>query len=304
MPKYSIKLGTWVYYIIKNKTDMKAKDNDSVIKLKQFRCIYLFLFLISTASTLFAQGNLLIFPKRVVFDGKKKVEKLVLSNTGKDTAVYSISFLEYKMSDNGDLKIISEPQEGLRFASTNVRVFPRKVTLAPNEAQTVKVELTNIHNLKDGESRSHLYFRAEEEKTPLGEIAQKKDSTISVNLKAIVGVSIPCIVRIGDNVANVTISDLKYSVENEKDDVLRFKLNRIGTISTYGDLIINYIDSNNKVYEVAKMNGIGIYTPNLFRYMAHKLNKINNVNFKSGTFKVLYLQNDSKKVLSEAELKL
>lgn len=251
-----------------------------------------------------AQGNLLIYPKRVVFDGKKKIEKLVLSNTGKDTATYSVSFIEYKMNENGDLNIISEPEGEMHFASSNVRFFPRKVTLAPNEAQTVKVELINAQNLSDGEYRSHLYFRAEENKVPLGQISKKKVSTISVNLKAIFGLSIPCIVRIGDNTTSSTISELQFIKKNEIENVLNFKLNRNGNMSLYGDFVINYIATDGKKQEVAMMKGVGVYTPSLFRNINITVKKTENINFKSGTFKIIYTQNESKKVLTEAELKL
>lgn len=272
------------------------------------RFLLVFVFLTSFLSPIVAQGNLLIYPKRIVFEGKTRTEKLVLSNTGKDTAVYNISFLEYKMDGNGDLITISEPEEGINFASSYVRFFPRKVTLPPNEAQIVKIEFSNSKNLGEGEYRSHLYFRAEDEKSPLGQSNKKKDSILSVNLKAVFGISIPCIIRIGDISSSVDISDIKYSKEidkdNEKFDVLRFKLNRKGSMSTYGDFIITYTDFNNNVYEVGKMNGVGIYTPNLSRNMGVKLKKIENMNFNGGTFKVVFYQNESKKVLTEAILKL
>ena len=39
-----------------------------------------------------AQGDLLIYPKRVLFEGPKRAETLNLSNVGKDTATYKITF--------------------------------------------------------------------------------------------------------------------------------------------------------------------------------------------------------------------
>ncbi|NOR28556.1 MAG: molecular chaperone [Lutibacter sp.] len=283
---------------------MNSKVKDPSIHTSFFRYILLFVFLTTFVIPLFAQGDLLIYPRRVVFDGKKKIEKLVLSNTGKDTAVYNISFLEYKMNTNGELKIISESEEGLNFASSNVRFFPRKVTLAPNEAQTVKVQIRNTQNLTDGEYRSHLYFRAEEDKEPLGQTNKKRDSTISVQLKAIFGIAIPCIVRKGTNTTTVTISDLKLLQLNNRYDVLQFNLNRNGNMSAYGDFTINYITTNNVVYEVAKMKGVGVYTPGNLRILKIKLNKPATINFEGGEFKVIFTKNESKKVLAEAVLKL
>lgn len=261
-------------------------------------------FLTVTISPLFAQGNLLIYPKRVVFEGRQKMEKLVLSNIGKDTAVYNISFLEYKMNTNGELKIISEPASGQRFASSNVRFFPRMVTLAPNESQTVKVQLRNSQNLTEGEYRSHLYFRGGENNTALGEIDKKKDSTISVKLKPIFGLSIACIIRKGTDNTSVSIKNLELIQSKDKYNALQFQLNRSGNMSVYGDFTIHYIAPDNTIYEVAKIKGIGVYTPGNLRYMKIKINKPENVQFEGGHFKVVFKQNESKKILTEAELKL
>lgn len=270
-----------------------------------FKLMFLSIFLIAFANQALAQGNLLIYPKRVVFEGRKKVEKLVLSNTGKDTAVYNISFLEYKMNENGAMKTITEAEEGIRFASPYVRLFPRRVTLAPGEAQVVKVQLYKTQNLTNGEYRSHLYFRAEKNNTPLGQGKQSQDSTISVKLEAIFGISIACIIRMGDDNTAITLSEMQLVKANGgEEDLISFKLNRSGNMSGYGDFSINYAALDNKVYEVAKMKGVGVYTPGDYRNMKIKLSKPENVNFSGGSLKVIFTQNESKKVLAEAELKL
>ena len=59
-----------------------------------FKLLTFFTLLTASVSPALSQGNLLIYPRRVVFEGRGKVEKLMLSNTGKETAVYNISFLE------------------------------------------------------------------------------------------------------------------------------------------------------------------------------------------------------------------
>lgn len=274
-----------------------------VINTRIFKCILFFVFLTTFVSPLLAQGDLLIYPTRIVFEGRQNIEKLTLANTGKDTAVYTISFLEYKMNEKGELKIITEPEEGLNFASSNVRFFPRKVTLAPNEGQTVKVQLRNSNSLKDGEYRSHLYFRAEEEKAPLGETSKVKDSTIAVQLKAVFGISIPCIVRKGENNTTVAISDLQLVQENDTYNLV-FNLNRSGNMSAYGDFTINYTTTNNVVYKVAQAKGVGVYTPGNLRIMKIKLDKPATINFDGGFFNVIFTENKSKTVLTEANLKL
>lgn len=59
-----------------------------------------------------AQGNLLVTPRRVVFDGSRRVMELNLANTGQDTARYNISFVQYRMTEDGDFEEITEPDPG------------------------------------------------------------------------------------------------------------------------------------------------------------------------------------------------
>ena len=130
--------------------------------------LFLFLtFLFSSKAS--AQGNLLIMPKRVVFEGSKRSEDLSLANIGKDTATYVISFVQFRMKDDGSFEKITDPDSAQNFSDKYLRFFPRTVTLAPNESQTVKVQVTKKDELKPGEYRSHLYFRAIPKQPPLGE---------------------------------------------------------------------------------------------------------------------------------------
>jgi len=115
-----------------------------------------------------AQGDLLITPTRVVFEGNKQKETLNLVNTGKDTSTYSISFLQYNMKEDGSFVIIEKPDSGQLFADPYLRIFPRQVTLAPGEPQVIMLQCRRKADMLAGEYRSHLYFRAEKNYKPLG----------------------------------------------------------------------------------------------------------------------------------------
>lgn len=280
---------------------MKIKCKHPFSFSQVIRALMVSVFLSSLITPVVAQGDLLIYPKRVVFEGRTKVEKLTLANIGADTAVYNISFLEYKMDETGAMKIITDPEEGIQFASSHVRFFPRKVMLGPGESQIVKVQLRNAQDLPDGEYRSHLYFRAKEDKGALGNPEEVNDSTIEVSLKAVYGISLACIVRKGENTTAVNISDLKFEA---KGDILDFNLNRSGNMSAYGDFIVTYVSTDKREYEVAKIKGVGVYTPGLYRNIKMQLTKPDGVTFSGGILKVDFTENGRKKVLAKAELEL
>src|ERR1700712_3004080 len=124
--------------------------------LKSF---FFFLFIIWFQNIL-AQGDLLVYPKRINFEAGKRTEQLSLSNIGADTARYAISIIQGRMGVDGALEIITQPDSGQNFADKFIRYFPRTVVLPPHEAQAVKFQLINTSELKTGEYRSHLYLRA------------------------------------------------------------------------------------------------------------------------------------------------
>ena len=98
-----------------------------------------------------AQGNLLITPRRVVFEGSKRSVDLNLANTGIDTATYAISLIQIRMTTEGGFETITEPDPDQLFADKYIRFFPRSVTLGPNEGQIVKVQVSRFNELSPGE---------------------------------------------------------------------------------------------------------------------------------------------------------
>ncbi|MCJ7449732.1 MAG: hypothetical protein MUO72_18815 [Bacteroidales bacterium] len=254
-----------------------------------------------------AQGNLLITPRRVVFEGSKRSMDLNLANTGRDTATYVISLVQIRMKEDGGFETIKEPDPGQRFADRFIRYFPRSVTLGPNEAQVVKMQLIRSNELVTGEYRSHFYFRAIPSVKPLGEKETIKDTTsLSVRLTPIFGITIPVIIRVGESTAKVSLSDLALDITDNSDPRIKMVFNRTGNMSFYGDLTVDHISTEGKVTRVGIANGVAVYTPNTVRRFQFNLNKIPGVDFRRGTIRVIYsAPSDVKPVrYAEAELNL
>jgi len=254
-----------------------------------------------------AQGNLLITPRRVIFEGTKRSQELNLTNTGKDSAKFNVSIVQYRMKDNGAFEEITVPDEGQNFADKFIRFFPRTVTLAPNEGQVVKMQLIRTDQLKPGEYRSHVYFRAVPKQSALGTEDKRKDSTaIGVNLIPIFGITIPVIIRSGEPSIKVRLSDLKLNIVNDTLTRLNLTFNRSGNISVYGDLMVEYNSGLGIFKQVGIIKGIAVYTPNSIRKLEMDLDNKAKVDYHSGTLRVTYSsQSDTKpEKYTEAELKL
>lgn len=255
--------------------------------------------------TVAAQGNLLVTPRRIVFEGTQKIQELNLANTGRDTATYLISFIEIRMKEDGNFELINQPDSGQYFASNCLRFFPRSVTLAPNEAQIVKVQLTKTSQLEPGEYRSHFYFRAVPAEKPLGTPSTANDTSgISIQLIPVFGISIPVIVRRGETNANVNISDLELITDEDMQPRLNMILHRTGNKSVYGDLKVVFISPQGKSIPVSEINGIAVYTPTPSRKISMPLQKVPGIDYKTGKLQVVYTTpSDAKSIkIAAAEL--
>ncbi len=252
-----------------------------------------------------AQGDLIISPSRMVFDNKKQMQELNLVNIGKDTADYTISFVQKNMNEDGSFVNIEKPDAGQMFAEPYIRIFPRTIRLAPGKPQVIKVQYTRKNDMADGEYRSHLFFRAEKNGTPLGMADTKIDATkLVVQLIPVFGISIPIIIYSGSVSMGSTLSDMKISSEQNDFQTLKFTINRTGNKSIYGDLAVEFAPKQGKPYQVGIMNGVGVYTNIDKRNITLNLNNNLGKKLKNGKLKVKYMSSNEKKpaLLAKAEL--
>lgn len=263
--------------------------------LNQFRrflsCSALVSIGVFATATSYAQGNLLVSPQRLVFEGGQRTKELNLANTGKDTARYLISMMEMRMTEYGAFEEVAQPDSGQNFASKYLRFFPRSVILAPNEAQTVKVQLTKTDQLSAGEYRSHIYFRAIPNQKPLGESETTKDTGITVKLTPVFGITMPVIIRMGESDAKVAISEASFKMVGDTLPRMFMAFTRAGNMSVYGNIVVEYISPSGKTTQVGAANGVAVYTPNKIRRFNFDLNKVAGVDFHSGKLHITYTAN-------------
>lgn len=208
-----------------------------------------------------SQGNLLVAPIRVVFENGKQKEDLNLTNIGQDTAIYLMSFIQYRMMSDGRFQTLENVDSVATRADKYLRMFPRKVVLPPGESQTIRMQYRKPADLKEGEYRSHLYFRAEKEVTALGMKPQNVDTTqMSVSITPIFGISIPVIIRNGNLKFQITLSDVSLSAVNDSVSLLSFNINRTGDRSSYGNLRVELVPNKGQTIQIGMANGVGVYT--------------------------------------------
>tara|TARA_B110000046_G_scaffold185956_2_gene230760 strand:- start:551 stop:1363 length:813 start_codon:yes stop_codon:yes gene_type:complete len=245
--------------------------------------IFTFFVSIGLNAKLFAQGTIMIEPKRIVFNKSELKKIITITNTGDIESVFSVSFEQRSMNENGIFVKITEPEPGQKFADRHLRIYPRRSTLKAGQSQVVVLQRRRNNKMENGEYRSHLTFMSSPAIAPL-EIKSKKDTVaFSTRITTEFGMSIPIIIRSGEVSVSASISDIKL-----KDMLLTFNLNRKGNISLYGDFLIQYIPEQGEPIVIVKAKGFGVYTTIEKRIMKFKLNKIAELNLNKGSIKIIY----------------
>ena len=259
-------------------------------------------FLVSLNSEIFAQGDLVITPNRVTFEGKKQKEELNLVNTGKETTTFSISFVQRRMNEDGSFENIEVPDSGQMFADPYLRIYPRKVTLQPGEPQVIMLQCRRKPNMKDGEYRSHLYFRSEKKYTPLGMENPNPDAKLlSVQLIPIYGIGIPVIVRSGELEVTTSLSDLNLETDQSNPTKLTFILHRKGNMSAYGNLKAIFTPQSGKPVVVGEVHGVAVYTNLNQRRMSLRINAPEKTKLKDGKLQLYYTSREDEKYVVYAQ---
>jgi hypothetical protein len=153
--------------------------------------------------------------------------------------------------------------------------------------------------MQSGEYRSHLYFRSEKDYTPLSRDKAAQDSTLlSVSITPIFGMSIPIIIRTGEVSVSASISNPKLETTADNFQNLLFTINRVGNISLYGDISIQFIPQQGTPFEVGALNGVGVYTNIDYRKMNIQLTIPNGGSLPKGKLKITYnSKNEGKSVV-------
>jgi hypothetical protein len=184
-----------------------------------------------------AAGDLLVAPTRVVLDGKRGTQ-VILNNTGAEEMTYRISLEIKRMTEAGVLEDI-EPEaanDNEKAAVSLVRYAPRRVTLPPNQPQSIRIGLNPSDALPDGEYRVHMLFRAVPKARPVTEQTAAKD--VKIELIPLYGVAIPVIIRKGQLSATAAIANARLG-RGEGGPVLLLDAMRKGNRSVYGEFRVS-----------------------------------------------------------------
>lgn len=202
-----------------------------------------------------AGGDLLIAPTRIVLDGRRGTE-VILNNIGNEEATYRITLELRRMNAQGRLDDVEVEGANLKekAALDVIRYAPRRVTLPPNQPQSIRIGMQPMDSLPDGEYRAHMLFRAIP-KAPAAGTAQDAGGGLKIQLVPIYGISIPVILRKGNLEATAALANVRIGKDND-GPTLDFDMSRKGEKSVFGEIRVTKPGVSEPI-AVAK--GIAIY---------------------------------------------
>jgi len=231
------------------------------------KTVFVLALLVLEAQVTFAQrGYVIVEPKRLVLENGVRSGSFTLLYTGGDTASYTVSLVDVRMREDGDLITLNDSTESDSLsAKTLIRFFPKEITLSSNEAQIIRVQIIRPEGLPVAEYRSHLAITPMEKPKPF----EKLDDTaasVQTDIVLALGVVVPIIFRNGTTYTPPSLSDISVYYDSlNHTDMMRLRLHRTGNQSVYGSLLVKYYPNVGDPVLVGLIKGIGVYVPLEYR---------------------------------------
>jgi len=198
-------------------------------------------------------GDINISPKRIVFGPNGRGATVYVFNRGTAPATYSIAVIDRAMMPDGRIEAIDDANRSAAEATVAARVksaktfvifTPRRVTLQPNESQTIRLRALRPANLASGEYRTHLTVTAippEDVGLTADEAVKPAAGQLAVRVVPVFSISIPLIVRQGAAEVRGALEAPHFALESapnsqQKVAVISLELMRLGASSVYGNI--------------------------------------------------------------------
>lgn len=183
-----------------------------------------------------AQG-VLVAPQAVFVDHRTRSGAIELYNPGTEPAEVTVSALfGYPVTDSlgrTTLYTTTAPDSSAPSAAAWVSAFPRRLTLAPRQRQTVRLLVRPPQNLPDGEYWTRLVVQAKGGRVEVAGPAE--DSGIQVGLTLEVRTIIALLYRKGAVSTGVALSGVRAELDGDSLAV-RARLERTGNAAYLGQV--------------------------------------------------------------------
>lgn len=205
-------------------------------------CLLAFLLCSAPAAGL-AQG-VLVAPTSVFIDARARTASVLLVNPNDDPVEIELSTLfGYTMTDSAgrvELYMTDTPEAGAPSAVEWIRIFPRRLSIAPRAQQTIRLLVQPPATLPDGEYWARLVVLARGGKLPM--TAASDTGVVQVGLSVEVRTILPILYRKGQVVSSAGLAGVRASTEGDSL-VVRGRITRDAGAAVLGTVRGEVVDS-------------------------------------------------------------
>jgi hypothetical protein len=226
-----------------------------------------------------AGANLNISPKRLVLDRNRRTGTIFIFNQGAAPGTFDITLVDRVMLPDGQILAVADAQanpqakafaDRVKSAQGVLQVSPRRITLAPGQGQTIRLRVSGAPDDPGAvELRSHLTIATlpprESGTTPEQAAANAPTGELRFQINALLGLSIPAIVRMTDPDVRAAIENPRITLERRggpdapPTPVLTVELARQGTNSLFGNVEVR-VQGQRSGEPLGIARGVGVYT--------------------------------------------
>jgi len=210
------------------------------------------------SASLAAQG-VMVAPHAVFIDHRLRSGSVLLYNPGTEPVEVTISTMfGYPVTDSTGsiaLRTVAAPDSTLPSALAWIQAFPRRLTVAPRERQTVRLLARPPVGLADGEYWLRLVIAAQAGRVPISGVADTTAIQVGLTLevRTIIGVNY----RKGPVTTGVALSNVRAQLVSDTL-VTRGRLERRGNAAFIGMIRETLVDSTGAV-RASYNSPIGVY---------------------------------------------
>lgn len=156
----------------------------------------------------------------------------------------------FKISDAADM-MLSNDKTDPHNLSSNLRFVPSEFTVPPGRSQKVRVNVANVKNLPDGESRAVIFL----EDVNTKEMNIPNQAGISTQLIVKTRVAVPVYVDKGNFTKKAEVES--FNIVREKDGLYTStKINSLGNSRVRYNGVVQIIDGKNLIDEYPLIQGV------------------------------------------------
>jgi len=198
------------------------------------------------------EASIRFYPRLIYMNAGDKYKSVTLENASNIDNIYKLSFAYTKVKNNKFIRVEEKDMtKEERSFCKNLRIFPRKISLKPDEKQTVRLTIKNIDKSKytGAEYYCRIYAKAQ----PKPQALKNNIKGVKTILQVVLSVGAPIHVRTNNDIKlDLKVKPFGYRIKNGYF-FYKISLNNKSTMGVRGTLVLDIMDKRtNKTVKTIK----------------------------------------------------